>query len=314
MPGFRALADPNYTILDLTPLSPVCSAGERIEGHLVERGSCTTTRGPVVRPRERGELRRPEVPRAPVRLLVGSAVLREIRVGGHRAGRPGDVPARPRAGGRAPPRRAALACHRARLEGANRLRGARAGGGALSLARIGRSPSFAVCQAIRDVLVDPSSVPGLTRRGTEALQCAVDLFPAIASEATTSRAGGAREGPVVDVRRSSRERRPRRASRRTGPERHLPGQLRDHAARGEHRRRICRAREVAIDADRSRSGFPRRGGSRRAQVRGVRSARPRDGDAPREAGGSCRRQRRPCTTGHRRRGAVAATPPPYSIP
>ena len=45
--------------------------------------------------------------------------------------------------------------------------------------------SFAVCQSIRDAIVDPTSVPGLTKRGTEALQSAVDLFPTLSSDATT---------------------------------------------------------------------------------------------------------------------------------
>ncbi len=45
--------------------------------------------------------------------------------------------------------------------------------------------SFEVCQSIRDALIDPPSVPGLTKRGTEALQSAVTLFPALSSDSTT---------------------------------------------------------------------------------------------------------------------------------
>ncbi len=45
--------------------------------------------------------------------------------------------------------------------------------------------SFAVCQSIRGALVDPTSVPGLTKRGTEALQSAIALFPALTSASTT---------------------------------------------------------------------------------------------------------------------------------
>lgn len=45
--------------------------------------------------------------------------------------------------------------------------------------------SFEVCQSIREALIDPSSVPGLTKRGTEALQSAVALFPTLSSGSTT---------------------------------------------------------------------------------------------------------------------------------
>ena len=45
--------------------------------------------------------------------------------------------------------------------------------------------SFEVCQSIRDALIDPSSVPGLTKRGTEALQSAVTLFPVLSGDSTT---------------------------------------------------------------------------------------------------------------------------------
>ena len=45
--------------------------------------------------------------------------------------------------------------------------------------------SFEVCQSIREVLLDRSSVPGLTKRGTEALQSAVALFPVLSSDSTT---------------------------------------------------------------------------------------------------------------------------------
>jgi ATP-dependent Lhr-like helicase len=45
--------------------------------------------------------------------------------------------------------------------------------------------SFAVCQSIRDALVDPASVPGLTKRGKEALDSAITLFPTLSSGATT---------------------------------------------------------------------------------------------------------------------------------
>jgi ATP-dependent Lhr-like helicase len=45
--------------------------------------------------------------------------------------------------------------------------------------------SFEVCQSIRDTLMDPSSVPGLTKRGTEALRSALELFPVLSSDSTT---------------------------------------------------------------------------------------------------------------------------------
>ena len=45
--------------------------------------------------------------------------------------------------------------------------------------------SFDVCQSIRDSLIDPTTVPGLTRRGAEALQSAMGLFPTLATDSTT---------------------------------------------------------------------------------------------------------------------------------
>jgi ATP-dependent Lhr-like helicase len=186
MPGFRALADPNYTILDLTPRSPVCSAGERIEGHLVETGFLFDDEG-VLSFGPESEASFGGRKFLELLSVFSSDPLFSVRYGSEDVGRVDPATfqlARERAavlllGGR--PWRVTGLDWKERIA---YVEPAQEEGRSLWLGS-GAPLSFAVCQAIRDVLVDPSSVPGLTRRGTEALRSAVDFFPALASEATT---------------------------------------------------------------------------------------------------------------------------------
>lgn len=184
MPGFRTMAEDKYTIPNLTPRSS--SEGARIEEFLLETGFLFDDEGMLSFGPE-GEASFGGRKFLELLSVFSSDPLFSVRYGSTDVGRVDPATfqlTREGAhvlllGGR--PWRVTQLDWKERIA---YVEPAQQEGRSLWLGS-GAPLSFAVCQSIRDALVDPTNVPGLTRRGTDALASAIELFPALAADATT---------------------------------------------------------------------------------------------------------------------------------